>query len=49
MQELDNIHINFSTNSLWVLNIALTVVMFGVALGISTKDFKLLLKKLNLF
>ncbi|GAA4235919.1 bile acid:sodium symporter family protein [Postechiella marina] len=45
MQELDTVNINFSTNSLWVLNIALAVVMLGVALGISTKDFKLLFKK----
>lgn len=44
METLDNVSINFNTNNLWVLNIALAVVMFGVALGISIKDFKLLFK-----
>ena len=32
---IDNIKINFDTEGLWVLNIALAVVMFGVSLGIS--------------
>lgn len=45
MQELDNVHINFDSNGLWVLNIALAIVMFGVALGISIEDFKLLFKQ----
>lgn len=45
MQELDNLKINFDQNGLWVLNIALAVVMFGVALNITTDDFKVLLKK----
>lgn len=45
MQDLDNVTINFDANSLWVLNIALAAVMFGVALGITTTDFKLLLKE----
>lgn len=40
MQELDAVSINFDTNGLWVLNIALAVVMFGVALGITIEDFK---------
>ena len=40
MQELDSVQINFDSNGLWVLNIALAVVMFGVALGIKTEDFK---------
>ena len=40
MEDLDNVHINFDTNGLWILNIALAVVMFGVALGISVNDFK---------
>ena len=40
MQELDNVQINFDSDGLWVLNIALAVVMFGVALGIKTEDFK---------
>ncbi|WP_299251753.1 bile acid:sodium symporter family protein [uncultured Lacinutrix sp.] len=45
MQDLDNVTINFDANGLWLLNIALAVVMFGVALGITTTDFNLLLKK----
>ena len=44
-QELDNVQINFDSNGLWVLNIALAVVMFGVALGITVDDFKRLLEK----
>jgi BASS family bile acid:Na+ symporter len=45
MQELDNVRINFDSNGLWVLNIALAIVMFGVALGITVGDFKRLLEK----
>lgn len=44
MEDIDKIAINFDANGLWVLNSALAIVMFGVALGISTKDFRLLLK-----
>lgn len=40
MQELDKVQINFDSNNLWILNIALAVVMFGVALGIRVEDFK---------
>ena len=42
---IDNIKINFDTESLWILNIALAIVMFGVALGIKIDDFHRLLKK----
>ena len=45
MQELDSVKINFNDSELWVLNIALAVVMFGVALGISVSDFKRLLQQ----
>ena len=45
MEQLDSVIINFDSNGLWVLNIALAVVMFGVALGISTTDFKSLFKQ----
>lgn len=45
MQELDNVRINFDSGGLWVLNIALAVVMFGVALGITPNDFKQLFKQ----
>ena len=45
MQDLDKVQINFDSNGLWVLNIALAVVMFGVALGITLDDFKQLIKQ----
>ncbi|TWO34345.1 bile acid:sodium symporter family protein [Seonamhaeicola sediminis] len=45
MQELDSVKINFDSGALWVLNIALAVVMFGVALGITLGDFKNLIRQ----
>lgn len=45
MKELDSVQINFDNNALWTLNIALAVVMFGVALGITFNDFKQLTKQ----
>lgn len=42
---LDNVHINFDSQTLWILNIALALVMFGIALEISVGDFKRLFKK----
>ena len=45
MQNLDTAKINFDSTGLWVLNIALAVVMFGVALGITMDDFKALVKR----
>lgn len=45
MKQLDDVQINFDSNGLWVLNVALAIVMFGVALGISIDDFKALLKQ----
>ena len=45
MQKLDDVQINFDNNTIWVLNLALALVMFGVALGISLSDFKSLLKQ----
>lgn len=41
---IDDIKINFNTESLWILNIAIAIIMFGVSLGITTDDFKRLLK-----
>jgi len=41
---LDNVHINFDSQTLWVLNVALALVMFGIALEISINDFKRLTK-----
>lgn len=45
MLKLDDVTIHFDANNLWVLNIALAVVMFGVALGITLNDFKQLQKQ----
>ena len=39
-----DIKINFDTSGLWVLNIAIAIIMFGVALGITIDDFKRLFK-----
>ena len=45
MQEnLDSLKINFDTEGLWVLNVTLALIMFGVALGITIDDFKRLFK-----
>ncbi len=38
--DIDAIKINFDSNGLWVLNIAIAIIMFGVALGITLDDFK---------
>ena len=37
---LDTLKINFNNEELWAVNIILAVIMFGVALGIKTEDFK---------
>jgi len=42
--DIDDIKINFDESGLWVLNIAIAIIMFGVALGISVDDFKRLFK-----
>lgn len=39
-KELDTIRLNFSADGLFVLNITLAMIMFGVALEIKMKDFK---------
>lgn len=41
---IDAIKINFDTDALWMLNIALGIIMFGVSLDIATSDFKRLFK-----
>jgi bile acid:Na+ symporter, BASS family len=38
--DIDAIKINFDSSGLWVLNIAIAIIMFGVALGITLDDFK---------
>jgi len=42
---IDSIRINFDTQTLWSLNLALSLVMFGIALEISFNDFKQLIKR----
>jgi BASS family bile acid:Na+ symporter len=39
MNSLENIHIRFDEEKLLLLNIALAIIMFGVALSIKAKDF----------
>ncbi|AEV31358.1 putative Na+-dependent transporter [Owenweeksia hongkongensis DSM 17368] len=41
---IDNAQLNFNNDNLWVLNIILAVVMFGVALGLKISDFQNVLK-----
>ncbi len=43
--ELDNLKINFSNDNLWILNVVLAIIMFGVALDITAEDFKNLFKQ----
>ena len=45
IENLDSLEINFDTEGLWVLNITLAIIMFGVALGITLDDFRRLFKK----
>lgn len=40
IENIDSICINFDTNSLWLVNITLAIIMLGVALDISVNDFK---------
>ncbi len=37
---IDSQQLNFNTESIWVLNLCLAVIMFGVALGLTIDDFK---------
>lgn len=45
MTELDSIRINFNESGLIFLNILLGLIMFGIALELKPKDFKLLFEK----
>ena len=40
LQVLDTIHLNFTQESLFVLNLTLAFIMFGVALEIKPEHFK---------
>ncbi len=42
--KIDEIQINFDTEALWMLNIALAIIMFGISLDITINDFKRLIK-----
>ncbi len=44
IENLDNLTINFNSDNLWVVNLTLCLVMFGVALDIKISDFTNLLK-----
>jgi BASS family bile acid:Na+ symporter len=44
MNSIDQVRLNFSSNSLWVLNLCLALIMFGVALELKVSDFKRLLE-----
>ena len=44
MNSVDEIQINFNSDNLWVVNLTLTLIMFGVALDIKISDFTNLLK-----
>ena len=45
VDQLDNVVITLGTKGLWILNISLALVMFGVALGVSMNDFKTLFRQ----
>lgn len=45
VDQLDNVVITLGAKGLWILNISLAVVMFGVALGVSLKDFRNLFRQ----
>lgn len=38
--DIDAVQINFSQDALWLLNLTLAIIMFGVALDLSPGDFK---------
>ena len=44
LQNVDDIQINFNSDNLWLVNLTLSLVMFGVALDIRVSDFTNLLK-----
>jgi len=44
IQNIDEIQINFNADNLWLVNLTLSLVMFGVALDIKMSDFTNLLK-----
>ncbi|MEQ9311569.1 MAG: bile acid:sodium symporter family protein, partial [Cytophagales bacterium] len=45
MESIDNITLNFSDQNIFILNISLGIIMFGVALKLSPQDFKMVLSQ----
>lgn len=43
MNSLDQVHLNFNSSNLWVLNLCLALLMFGVALDLKVADFRRLI------
>ncbi|WP_394421548.1 bile acid:sodium symporter family protein [Tenacibaculum mesophilum] len=43
--QIDSIKINFDTEALWMLNVALAIIMFGIALDMKVEDFKRLINE----
>lgn len=43
MNSLDQVHLNFNSDNLWVLNLCLALLMFGVALDLKVADFRRLI------
>ncbi|MEP4533477.1 MAG: bile acid:sodium symporter family protein [Cyclobacteriaceae bacterium] len=43
MDSIDNITLNFSSENIFILNISLAFIMFGVAMQLTISDFKLIL------
>jgi len=39
---LNNANVNFNQDNIWLLNLSLAIIMFGVALDLKLEDFKLL-------
>ncbi len=49
MNKIDQIQIHFDASSMWLVNITLAIIMFGVSLDITIDDFKNLIKNPKLF
>lgn len=43
MESIDNITLNFSNQNIFLLNLSLAFIMFGVALNLTPRDFKLVM------
>ncbi|MEQ8237780.1 MAG: bile acid:sodium symporter family protein [Cyclobacteriaceae bacterium] len=45
MEDIDNITLNFNADNIFLLNISLAIIMFGVALKLTVEDFRLVLQQ----